>query len=65
MAEIFNFSSIEEKISSRSLSYKKFHKRQNIGRVDIVWRIFETTAKKLKLKSQDPKKYFFKTFSDK
>ena len=29
MAEIFNFSSIEEKKSSRSLSYKKSQKRQN------------------------------------
>ena len=33
MAEIFNFSPIEEKTSYRSLSYKKFHKRQNARKV--------------------------------
>ena len=57
MAKPFNFSTIEEKTSSKSLRYTKFHKIT--GRVDIVWRIFKKTAKKLKLKSQDPKKYFF------
>ena len=29
MTEIFNFTTIEDKKSSRSFSYKKFHKRQN------------------------------------
>ena len=29
MTDIFNSTAIEEKTSSRSLSYKKFHKRQN------------------------------------
>ena len=55
MAEIFNFSTIEEKKRDTKL----FIKDKITGRVDIFWRIFKKTTKKLKLKSQDPKKKFF------
>ena len=56
MAEISNFSTIEEKkTSSRSLSYKHFHKRQNDWNGRYTWRIFEKTAKKL-IEVTDPKK---------
>ena len=62
MTEIFNLTTIKEK-SSRSLSYKKFHKRQNDwkGRYN-----FGKTAKKLKIEVTGPKKViFFLMFSDK
>ena len=54
---------IEEKMSPRSLSYKNFHKRRNYGRVNIDWRIFEKTAKKTKNEVTGPKKVnFWKVF---
>ena len=56
MAEIFNFSTIEEKTSSRSLSYKNFLKRRNDQKVDIVRHIFEKIAKKVKIEVTGPKK---------
>ena len=34
-------------MSSRSLNYQKFHKRQNY-RIDIVWDTFKKTANKKK-----------------
>ena len=40
----------------RSLSYKNFINDKMTGRVIIVWCLFE---KKLKFKSQDPKKHNF------
>ena len=46
--------------SFRSLSYKNFIKGKMTGRVDILWRIVEIIAKKLKLK--DPKKQFYFLF---
>ena len=52
MAEIFKFSTIEEKTSYRSWSTtKNVINDKMAGGVDIVWRIFEKIAKKLKLKS--------------
>ena len=55
MAEIFNFSAFgKEKKEQKSLSYVKFHKRQNDRNttyVEILWRIVEIIVKKLKLKS--------------
>ena len=55
MAEIFNFSTIE-KTSYRSLSHKKFQKRQNDrkGRY-IVLHIFEQITK-VKIEDEGPKK---------
>ena len=59
IVEIFNFSTFGEKTSYRSLSYKKFHKRQNYRQgLDIFWYIFEIIEYQLKLKSQDPKRQF-------
>ena len=38
MTEILNFTTIEENTSSRSMSYKKFHKKDNMtGRVIILF----------------------------
>ena len=57
MVEIFNFSTIEENNEFWKFELqKKFIKDKMTGRVDIVWRTLEKTAKKFKLKSQDPKK---------
>ena len=47
MAEIFNFSTVE---ALEVRASKSFIKDEMTGRVDIVQRIFEKTAKKLKLK---------------
>ena len=62
MAEIFTFSTIEEKTSSRSLSYKKFHKRQNYrkGRYRLVhsWE----NCKKIRIEVRGPKCSFFFIF---
>ena len=67
MAEIFNFSTIEENKVIEVRATKKFQKRRNDrkGQFSIVWRIFEIIAKKLKFKSQGPKSTHFWTFSDK
>ena len=50
MAVIFNFSTIEEKKQFLEIcASKKFIKDEITGRVDIVWSIFEKTAKKVKI----------------
>ena len=36
----------------------------SIGRVDILWRIFEKRAKKLKMKSQERKTLFLVNYSE-
>ena len=54
MAKIFNFYlTIEEKVSSRSLSFKKIHKRQNYrkGRYSL--------AHQVKIEVTGPKKVIF------
>ena len=48
MAEIFHCLTIEEKTCSFEL--QTIIRDEITGRVDIVWRIFEKTAIKLKLK---------------
>ena len=59
MAETLTFQPLEKKIKSyRILSYKKFHEWQN-DRKGRYTRNVEIIAKKLKIKSQDPKKQKF------
>ena len=50
MTEILNFTTIEEKHQFYNELQENFIKDKMTGRVDIVWRIFQKTAKKLKLK---------------
>ena len=50
MAEIFNFATIFEKRVLEGCATKIFIKDEITGRVDIVWCIFEKTAKKVKLR---------------
>ena len=51
MTEILNFTTVEEKKRVLEvLATKNFIKDKMTGRVNILWRIFEKTAKKLKLK---------------
>ena len=45
-----------------SFTTKNFIKDEMTGRVDILWRIFEKIAKKLKMKSQEQKKVHNSTF---
>ena len=58
MAEIFNFSIIEEKktSSNRSLSYKKFHKRRNDRKGRYSDAHFCENCKKVKIEVTGPKK---------
>ena len=55
MGEIFSFSTFgkEQKVIEVFIKYKI------TGRVHILWRFFGFIAKKLKMKSQDPKKHNF------
>ena len=39
------FQQLKKKMSTRSLSYKKFHKRQNYRKGDLVWRMLKKIAK--------------------
>ena len=59
MAELFNFLTIEKKTDIEVELQKKIIKGKMTGRVNIVWRIVEKMAKRLKFKSQDPKKHNF------
>ena len=56
MAEISNFSTIEQKkTSSRSLSYKNFHKRQNDRKGRYSQGHFWENCKKVKIEVTGPK----------
>ena len=59
MTERFNFTSIEEKTSSSSLSYKKNHKRQNDLKGRYTSANLLENSKKVKIEVTGPKKVNF------
>ena len=56
MTEIFIFTTIKEKTSSRSLSYKKFSNRQNDHKGQFTLVHFLENFKKVKIEVTGPKK---------
>ena len=56
---MFNFTTIEEKTSSRSLSYKKNQKKQNDRKGGYTLTHFLENCKKIKIEIKGPKKSKF------